>query len=135
MLHEFTDQAGRRWRAETSGLSHEADGLRSVGVWFIDESSGWRVYGSLNPADVKHPTDARVVQALLQALRNKTEDKPTVMKLESNPEMFHINDERYVQFVREPAHEGRAGYVATERLITMDEVALRDELPRLRFRR
>jgi len=51
----------------------------------------------------------------------------------ADPEMFHINHERYVEFVRDPAHEGRSGYIASERVITMDEVALRDELPRLGF--
>jgi hypothetical protein len=133
MLHQFTDHAGHRWRAETSGLSHEAGGLHSVGVWFTDESSGWHIYGSLNPADVKQPTDARVLQALEQALRDKLEDKPIVMKMQSNPEMFHINDERYVQFVQDPEQQGRPGYMASEQLITMDEVAVRDELRRLGF--
>ena len=47
--------------------------------------------------------------------------------------MFHINDERYVQFVQDPEQQGRPGHMASEQLITMDEVAVRDELRRLGF--
>jgi hypothetical protein len=134
MLHQFTDHTGRHWRAETTGVSHEGDGVSSVGVWFVDEATDTRFVGSLNPADVERPTEPRLLDALQATLRDALDDdKPAVMKMQNEPEMFHINHERYVRFVRDPAHEGRAGYMASERLITMDEVALRDELQRLSF--
>ena len=58
------------------------------------------------------------------------EQKPAVMEIQADPEMFHINDEKYVEFVHDPANADRNGYIATEQLITMDEVALRAEMPK-----
>src|SRR5262245_24344569 len=135
MMHYVTDHTGRRWRAETSGGSYEADRQERIGVWFIDELSGARFLGRLSPAEVQQPTDARLLDVLQPTLRDKLEndDKPIVMKLQADPEMFHINDQRYIQLVRNPALDGRAGYMASEQLITMGEVALRDELPRIGY--
>jgi hypothetical protein len=134
MMHHFVDDHGRRWRVETSGLQRDVMGLKTVGVWFIDEVSDWRVYGGLNPADVERPTDQRLRDALLETLRDQIADKPVLIKLQGQPvEMFHINDARYVRLVRDPSKAQRHGYIGTESLTTFDEVALRDELRRLEF--
>ena len=134
MLHRFADNSGRRWRVETSGAQREVMGLMTVGVWFIDEATDWRVYGGLNPVEVERPTEERLRSALEEALRGQLDEgQPAVMQMQNDPEMFHINDERYVQVVRDPARESRSGYVASERLATFDEVGLRDELARLGF--
>jgi hypothetical protein len=135
MLHYVTDHTGRRWRVETSGGSYEADRQERIGVWFIDDSSEVRFLGRLSPAEVQQPTDGRLLDVLAQTLRDKLEedDKPIVMKLQADPEMFHINDERFIQLVHDPAMAGRAGYSMSEKLITMDEVALREALTNLEF--
>src|SRR3954454_23161443 len=103
MVHQFADATGRKWRAETTGLSRDVMGLRAVSISFIDDAIGWRVYGGLNPADAEHPTDVRMREALREALEQQVEGKPAVIKVESGPpEMFQINDSRFMRMVRNP---------------------------------
>jgi hypothetical protein len=66
MVHQFT-HGGDRWRAESTGTSHEADGIQSAGVWFIHEASQRRILARLNPVDVAKPTDARLSEALARS--------------------------------------------------------------------
>jgi len=128
MLKRFTDTSGRHWRVESSGWTRDVVGEQTIGVWFIDDATDWRVHGDLTSAEAEEATDERLVEALSEALREQAQ-KPTVIKRQHAPvEMFQINDQRYVQLVHDPAKAERIGYSGTESVMTFDEVALRAEL-------
>ncbi len=103
MVHQL-ELEGDRWRAESTGGSYEADGIRSAGAVFIHEATGRHLSGRLNPVDVTKPTDNRMREALAARLAEIRKKPPFVRATTATngAEGFTINQEMYVWFERDP---------------------------------
>jgi hypothetical protein len=117
------------WRAESTGTSHEADGMKSAGVLLIHEPSQRRILGRLNPADVAKPTDARLSEALAANLADLGRKLPAIFvhELDDGREGFEILNETYVSFVVDP-NNTKPGYTFTDRHALIDESTTRHDL-------
>lgn len=136
MVHQFECE-GDRWRAararaESTGGSYEADGIRSAGAVFVHEATGRRLSGRLNPVDVEKPTDNRMREALAARLAESRKKPPfvTATTATNGAKGFTINQEIYVWFERDPT-ETRPGYVGREVLAVVDEQTVRHDLEKV----
>jgi hypothetical protein len=128
MVHQLTYQ-GEPWRVETVGGSHDGAGIRSVGVLFVHEPTGHQLLGSLNPADVGRPTDARLTEALASAIGALRANAPRVYRHDVGSKIgFMIIHSMYRQSSRDPELAHRPGYVSSHSYEILDEPTTRRAL-------
>ena len=65
MSRYITDDDGRRWRIETTGMSHEgAGGVGGKGVWFINDQTQDKRIGRISLAGLDETSDDELREAL-----------------------------------------------------------------------
>jgi hypothetical protein len=129
MMHRL-EHEGERWRAESTGTSHDTGGIRSAGAWFTHEATGRRPIGSLNPSDMDRPTDARLAEALQVKLSELRRKVPRVFshRMKDGREGFEITHEMYTWMEVDPTKSARPGYIGSQKHALVDEATLRHDL-------